>query len=119
MSTYAMICENRVIEVLYGLEVAPEWPPNLSGNPVTAVECDDNVQRGWIYNPETGEIIEPVFSEPEELPEPSKFDTIEESQLTIMEALADQYEENEERYLNNLEIQATIYEAILEQGGNA
>lgn len=41
----------------------------------------------------------------------------ENSQLTIMEALAEQYEENLEKDLNNMEVQATIYETILELGG--
>lgn len=119
MATFAMICNNRVIEVLYDLEVAPVWPPDQLGNPVTAVECSAEATRDWSYNPETGEVYEPEVPEyidPEQ--EPSKLDTIEESQLIIMEALAEQYELNEERHIDDLEIKAEIYEAILELGGN-
>ena len=35
------------------------------------------------------------------------------SQLTIMEAMAEQYEQNLENRLNDQEVQATIYEAVL------
>ena len=118
MATFAMICNDRVIEVLYDLEVAPVWPPDPAGNPVTSVECSAEATRDWSYNPETGEVYEPEipeYIEPEQ--EPSKLDTIEESQLVIMEAIAEQYEENEARYIDQLEVQATIYETILELGG--
>lgn len=47
-----------------------------------------------------------------------KMDATQETQLIMMEAMADQYEEQLERELNNMEVQATIYEAILELGGN-
>lgn len=121
MATFAMICDNRVIEVLYDLEVAPIWPPDQLGNPVTAVECSADATRDWSYNPETGEVFEPKIPEHVEPvePEPTQLDTIEESQLIIMEALAEQYELNEERRIDDLEVQAEIYEAILELGGNA
>lgn len=66
MSTFAMICNNQVIEVLYDLEVAPNWPPDPSGNPVTAVECPAEATRDWAYNPETGEVFEPTYEPPEE-----------------------------------------------------
>lgn len=119
MATFAMICNNRVIEVLYDLEVAPIWPPDQLDNPVTSVECSSEATRDWLYNPETGEVFEPIIPEPAEPiePEPTQLDTIEESQLVIMEAIAEQYEENEARYIDQLEVQATIYEAILELGG--
>lgn len=63
--------------------------------------------------------INPNWSEPEEpiTPEPTQLDNIENTQLTIMTALAEQYEESLERELTNMEVQATIYEAILELGG--
>lgn len=77
---YAMICNNRVIEVLYNQEVAPIWPPDPSGNPVTSVECSAEATRDWVYNPETGEVSEHILVEPEEpiVPEPSQMDRIEE-----------------------------------------
>ncbi len=116
---YAMLCQNRVIEILTGCEEAPAWPPTPEGYPITAVECDETIQRGMIYNPETGEFSE-YIPEPVEpaIPEPTQLDNIEESQLIIMEALAEQYELNEERHIDDLEIKAEIYEAILELGGN-
>lgn len=66
MGTYAMICNDQIIEVLYDREVAPVWPPDLAGNPVTSVQCPDKATRDWDYNPETGEVFEPVPIEPEE-----------------------------------------------------
>ena len=80
MATYAMICNNRVIEVLYDLEVAPNWPPDPTGNPVISVQCPDEATRDWGYNPETGELFEPIPIEPEEptTPEPTQMDRIEE-----------------------------------------
>lgn len=114
---YAMICDNRVIEVLSNQEIEPKWPPDQFGNPVTAVSCDDTVTKGMVYDPKTGEFSEYVEPEPIEV-EPTQLDAIEESQLVIMEALAEQYELNEERYIDDLEIKAEIYEAILEMGGN-
>lgn len=117
MVNYAMICQNRVIEVLHDQEVEPNWPPDLAGNPVTAVVCEGTIERGMIYNPETGEFAEYIPPTPEQ-PEPSQLDTIEETQLIIMEAMADQYEQAEEDRLTNMEVQATIYETLLEmQGG--
>lgn len=66
MATYAMICNNRVIEVLYNLDAAPKWPPDPSDNPVTAIVCSDDATRDWAYDPETGEVFEPVSIAPEE-----------------------------------------------------
>lgn len=66
MATFAMICNNRIIEVLYNQEKDPCWPPDPSGNPVKAVICADKATRDWEYNPETGEVFEPVPIEPEE-----------------------------------------------------
>ena len=42
---------------------------------------------------------------------------IAQTQLTMMEAMADQYEQNLQNQLTNMEVQATIYETLLEQGG--
>lgn len=115
--TYAMICNNRVIEVLTNQKVEPQWPPDPEGNSVIAITCNDAVQKGMVYDPTTGVFSDYVEPEPI-IPEPTQLDTIEESQLIIMEALAEQYELNEERYIDDLEIKAEIYEAILEMGGN-
>lgn len=66
MKTYAMICENRIIEVLYEQEDVPNWPPDPAGNPVSAIVCPDEATRDWAYNPETGEVYEPIYVLPEE-----------------------------------------------------
>lgn len=46
-----------------------------------------------------------------------KVDTSNESILTIMEAMADQYEERQEVTLTQMEVQATIYEELLSMQG--
>ena len=57
-----------------------------------------------------------IFPEPESQPL-TQLDEISNTQLTIMEAMADQYEQNLQNQLTNMEVQATIYETLLEQGG--
>lgn len=56
----------------------------------------------------------PEETEPEYQPTNAE---IAQTQLTIMEAMADQYEQNLQNQLTNMEVQATIYETLLEQGG--
>ena len=46
-------------------------------------------------------------------PEPTQLDNIERVQLTMMEAMADQYEESQDRELTNMDVLATMYEEIL------
>ena len=115
---YAMVLLNRVIDVIEkGIE--PSWPPDPQGNPVTAVECDNTVELGMIYDSETGKFtdyVPPVYI-------PTSAERIEEAvdagnknSLIIMEAIADQYEQNLNNRLNDMEVQATIYEAVLALG---
>ena len=52
-----------------------------------------------------------VAEQPE--PESTQLDNIEQVQLTMMEAMADQYEESQERELTNMDVLATMYEEIL------
>jgi hypothetical protein len=87
MKTYAMILQNRVIDVLKNQETEPYYPPDPSGNPVTAIPCDDTVTLGMIYDPETGTFSEYIPPEPEPMPEPkpSQLDRIEE-QLNALTA---------------------------------
>lgn len=87
MKTYAMILQNRVIDVLKDRETEPYYPPDPSGNPVTAIPCDDTVTLGMIYDPETGTFSEYIPPEPESMPEPkpSQLDRIEE-QLNALTA---------------------------------
>lgn len=87
MKTYAMILQNRVIGVLKNRETEPYYPPDPSGNPVTAIPCDDTVMLGMIYDPETGTFSEYTPPEPEPMPEPqpTQLDRIEE-QLNALTA---------------------------------
>lgn len=87
MKTYAMILQNRVIDVLKDQETEPYYPPDPSGNPVTAIPCDDTVTLGMIYDPETGAFSEYTPPEPEPVPEPqpTQLDRIEE-QLNALTA---------------------------------
>lgn len=70
--------------------------------------------KRWNYT--TSEWDEYTPPEPE-TPQPTQLDKIQTAQLTIMAAMADQYEESLEKDLRNMDVQATIYEAILELGG--
>lgn len=70
MKNYAMILQNRVIDVLKNQEVEPYYPPDPSGNPVTAIPCDETVTLGMIYDPETVTFSEYTPPEPEPTPEP-------------------------------------------------
>ena len=87
MKNYAMILQNRVIDVLKDRETEPYYPPDPSGNPVTAIPCDETVTLGMIYNSETGTFSEYTPPEPEPMPEPkpSQLDRIEE-QLNALAA---------------------------------
>ena len=49
--------------------------------------------------------------------EPTQLDKLEENQLALMEAVADQYEEHLQNRINDMEVQASIYEAVLALGG--
>ena len=69
MKNYAMILQNRVIDVLKNQEVEPYYPPDPSGNPVTAIPCDDAVTLGMIYDSEY------TPPEPEPTPEPPLSET--------------------------------------------
>lgn len=87
MKTYAMILQNRVIDVLKDRETEPYYPPDPSGNPVTAIPCDETVTLGMIYDSETGTFSEYTPPEPEPMPEPqpTQLDRIEE-QLNALTA---------------------------------
>lgn len=82
---YAMILKNRVIGILQNQETEPHWPPDPSGNPVTAIPCDDTVRIGMIYDAETGEFSE--YTPPEPEPQP----LTEQEQISIDTALNVEY----------------------------
>ena len=75
MKNYAMILQNRVIDVLKNQEVESYYPPDPSGNPVTAIPCDETVTLGMIYDPETVTFSEYTPPEPEPTPEPQLTET--------------------------------------------
>lgn len=52
-----MVLKNRVIDIKIS-DIVPCYPPDEQGNPVIAIECDDTVELGMIYNEETGEFTE-------------------------------------------------------------
>ena len=70
--TYAMILLNSVIGVLES-DTPPSWPPDPQGNPVTTVECGEDIELGMIgedielgmiYDTESGtfsEYIPPAY----------------------------------------------------------
>lgn len=114
MKRYAMILLEKVIDILES-DTIPVYPPDPDGNEVTAVECPEDIQVGDEYK--DGEFI--LIGDriiPPNL-EPTQLDRIEEQQLILMEAQAEQYEQNLENRLNDMEVQATLYEAILALGG--
>lgn len=62
-------------------------------------------------------IDEVIFPEPEAKPL-TPLEEISNTQMTMMEAMADQYEQNLQSQITNMEVQATIYETLLDiQGG--
>lgn len=111
MKRYAMVLLNIVIDIIESDEI-PVYPHDPEGNEVTAVECPDNIQVGDEYK--EGEFI---LIGDRITPEPTQLDRIEEQQLILMEAQAEQYEQDLENRLNDMEVQATIYEAVLSLGG--
>lgn len=112
---YAMVLQKKVIDIKES-DTTPIYPPDIHGNPVIAVACDESVTLGMVYDSDTGEFSYP---EPQPMPEPqpTQLDTIEENQIIIMEAMADQYEQSVETELTNMEVMATIYEQLLAMEG--
>lgn len=69
----------------------------------------------WITAEEYELITGEVYVEPEKVLTETEqmIAEAQDTQLIMMEAMADQYEESLERELNNMEVQATIYEELL------
>lgn len=87
MKNYAMILQNRVIDVLKNRETEPYYPPDPSGNPVTAIPCDDTVALGMIYDSETGTFSEYTPPEPEPIPKPEE--PITKKDITMIQSTVD------------------------------
>ena len=118
MKKYAMILLNRVIGVLEA-ETKPSWPPDPQENPITAVECDVAFALGMISEAETDKFTD--YVPPAYIPTSTErigeaVDAGNKNSLIIMEAIADQYEQSLNDRLNDMEVQATIYEAVLALG---
>lgn len=106
---YAMVLKNRVIDIRES-ETAPYYPPDIDGNPIFAVETTEETEVGMCYHEDTG-FFDWEFPEPEV--EETQLDNIETTQLMIMEAMADQYEQRLETDLMMMDAQATTFEAVL------
>lgn len=114
MKRFAIILLNTVIDVIESDEL-PIYPPDPEGHEIIAIECPNDIQIDDEYREGKFILIGDRIVPP--IPEPTQFDRIEEQQLILMEAQAEQYEQNLENRLNDMEVQATLYEAILALGG--
>lgn len=79
MKRYAMVLLGNVIDVVTS-DNPPNYPPDPQGNPVTAIECDSNVELGMVYDEETktfSEYVPPAYV-------PTQLDRIEESLKTSL-----------------------------------
>lgn len=111
---FAILLNNRVIDIVESTTL-PDYPPTSEGYIPKNQPCDENVVLGMYYHPDTQLFS---FDEPKTTRLYTQTDRIEESQLVIMEAIADQYEQGLANRLDDQEVQATIFETILELGGN-
>ena len=75
--------------------------------------CDITVEDGTVISFVAREIPEI----PETEVEPTAEEVIIENQMIMMEAMADQYEQQQEVNLTTMEVQATIYEELLAMQG--
>ena len=68
-----MILLNRVIDIVES-QKPPIYPPDIYGNPVMSVPCDDTIVLGMYYHNDTN-----IFNrtDPNPQPEPSQLDRIE------------------------------------------
>lgn len=83
---YAMVNNNNVIEVLNSQIIKPKWPCCPDGSQVIAIECDETVKIGMVYNPEIDKFIENIH--PIENYVPSQLDRIESMILKSQEQIA-------------------------------
>lgn len=112
---YAMILLNKIIDVVDS-DNEPVYPPDPWGNPVVAVECDPSITINDIFYPETGtfehiDIIVDTSTQLDKIEE--QVYSNNENNIILMEAMADQYEQTEQYRINDMEVQATIFETVL------
>lgn len=110
MYVYAQINEDNICVAVSQLSGLVDLPNMIK------LDSYDLGVLGKKYN--NGIWEEVPWTEPKT--EPTQLDNIEkqvsinnDNNLIIMEAMADQYEQNLENRLNDQEVQATIYEAVL------
>lgn len=114
---YAQINEENICTVISDMGKV-----EVSDKHLIPIEVYDTSLIGKKYNKGAWKVV------PQPEPQPSQLDRIEESSTTVnnnslilMEAMAEQYEQGLTNRLNDMEVQATIYEAVLElnKGGAA
>lgn len=105
MYVYAQINENNMCIAVSQLSGLVDLPNMIKLNSY------DLSILGKKYNNGVWEEV----PQPEPKPEPT-INTLAENQLNIMEAMAEQYEQGLDNRLNDMEVQATIYETILALG---
>lgn len=70
---YAMVLKNVVVDIKKA-EIAPYYPPDIEGNPVSAIETTEKTEVGMYYHEETGNFD---FEFPEPETEETQLDRIE------------------------------------------
>lgn len=104
MYVYAQINEDNVCIAVSQLSGLVDLPNMIKLDSYDLSVLGKKYNNGiWEEVPKS-EVEEPVYVTNEQLSE---------TQLTIMEAMAEQYEQNLDNRLNDMEVQATIYEAVL------
>lgn len=83
MKKFAMILDSEVIDIAFSSS-APMYPPDAYGRPVIAVEFEDNVEIGMLY--EGGVFREP--SEPDVSTTETQLDRIEKAVATSQKEVA-------------------------------
>lgn len=87
-SRYAMILNKRVIDLVES-ESKPEYPPDIEGNPVFAIQCGEEVKVGMIYNESTEKFEEYIPPEPELTMDEKIYEAVSKSQDEIRQEGAD------------------------------
>ena len=85
---YAMILNETVIEVIKNVDIMPVYPPTLTGDIITAVDCTSGVVSvGMIY-------LDGVFTAseiPEPVPEPQEPPLSATEQAILQTAITTEY----------------------------
>ncbi len=79
MSKYAMVLLERVIDIVLS-ETEPNYPPDINGNEVTAVLCDETICIGMGY---LNGVFSEYIPEPETEPQETPLSEAEQTQLEL------------------------------------